>query len=83
MPYSVRDGINAIRYALKQKAMSPAADGADLLSNAVKQILGDEALDLDALAAKRRLSGQQLPDMHLGDYFFPDDELLNPDRRTD
>ena len=83
LPYSVRDGINAIRYALKQKAMSPAADSADLLSNAVKQILGDEALDLDALAAKRRLSGRQLPDMHLGDYFFPDDELLNPDRRTD
>ncbi len=83
LPYSVRDGINAVRYALKQKAMDPAADTSELLHNAVRQILGDEACDLDALAAKRKLSGQHLPDMHLGDYFFPDDELLNPDHRPE
>jgi MoxR-like ATPase len=83
LPYSVRDGINAVRYALKQKAMDPSADASALLMKAVTQILGDEAADLDALAAKRKLSGQHLPDLHLGDYFFPDDELLNPDRRPD
>jgi MoxR-like ATPase len=83
LPYSVRDGINAIRYTLKQKKMDPSADTSDLLKNAVKQILGPEALDLESLAAKRKLSGQRLPDMHLGDYFFPDDDLLNPDRRPD
>ena len=83
LPYSVRDGINAVRYAVKQKAMDASADTADLLRSAVKQILGQEALDLDALAAKRERSGLHLPDMHLGDYFFPDDELLNPDRQTD
>jgi MoxR-like ATPase len=83
LPYSVRDGINAVRYAVKQKAMDATANDADLLSKAVKQILGEEALDLDALAAKRERSGLHLPNMHLGDYFFPDDELLNPDRQTD
>jgi MoxR-like ATPase len=83
LPYSVRDGINAIRFALKQKAMDPSAESEGLLDGAIKQILGNEALDLDSLAAKRQLSGQHLPDMNLGDYFFPDDELLNPDRRTD
>ncbi len=83
LPYSVRDGINAVRYTLKQKAMNPAADTTGLLNNAIRQILGEEALDLDALVAKRRLSGEQVPDMRLGDYFFPNDELLNPDGKPD
>jgi MoxR-like ATPase len=83
LPYSVRDGINAVRYALKQKAMDRSVDSDGLLHDAIKQILGDEALDLDGLAAKRNLSGQRLPDMHLGDYFFPDGDLLNPDRQPD
>jgi MoxR-like ATPase len=83
LPYSVRDGINAVRFALKQKAMDRGMDGAGLLENAIKQILGQEALDLDGLAAKRKLSWQRLPDMHLGDYFFPDDDLLNPDRQPE
>jgi hypothetical protein len=82
LPYSVRDGINAIRYTLKQKAMNPKLDTADLLVKAIAQILGSEALDLETLAAKRKMSGQQFPDMHLGDYFFPDDDLLNPDHRS-
>ena len=79
LPYSIRDGINAVRYTLKRKAMDPTADVEDLLGKAIEQILGQEALDLDALAAKRRLSGRHLPDMSLGDYFFPDDDPLNPD----
>ena len=83
LPYSVRDGINAVRYALKQKAMDSSTTSADLLAGALRQILGEEAGDLDGLAAKRKLSGQRLPDMHLGDYFFPDDDLLNPDRHPD
>jgi MoxR-like ATPase len=82
LPYSVRDGINAIRYALKQKAMDPSSDASDLLKKAIVQILGEEANDLEALAEKRSLSGQHLPDMRLGDYFFPDDDLLNPDRQS-
>lgn len=81
LPYSIRDGINAIRYTLKRRVMDPSANVEDLLSNAIAQILGEEALDLDALAAKRRMSGQHLPDMNLGDYFFPDDDPLNPDHR--
>jgi hypothetical protein len=81
LPYSIRDGINAIRYALKRKDLDPKADIGELLETAIVQILGEEALDLDSLAEKRRLSGQHLPDMNLGDYFFPDDDPLNPDLR--
>ena len=79
LPYSIRDGINAIRYTLKLKATSPQADTATLFTAALKQILGEEALDLEQQALKRRNSGEQLPSMQLGDFFFEDDEDLNPD----
>lgn len=84
LPYSVRDGINAIRYTLKQKQMNPEGDSEELFTNAIKQILGEEALDLDSLASKRRMSGEffsdgNLPGMRLGDFFFPDNNPLNPD----
>ncbi|HUI90928.1 MAG TPA: AAA family ATPase [Chitinivibrionales bacterium] len=81
LPYSVRDGINAIRYTLKKRKNGSGANVKDLFADSVRQILGDEALDLEALAAKRKLSGEHLPDMSLGDYFFPDDEDLNPDAK--
>jgi hypothetical protein len=63
--------------------MDRSADTTALLRGAIRQILGEEAVDLDGLSAKRKLSGQRLPDMHLGDYFFPDGDLLNPDRQPD
>ena len=81
LPYSVRDGINAIRYTLKRKAADPSADAAGLFNDALRQIQGEEAIDLDALGAKRKRAGMHLPEMRLGDYFFPDDDLLNPDNR--
>jgi hypothetical protein len=79
LPYSIRDGVNAIRYTLKQKQAQPNLDTRQLLENSLRQILGEEALDLESLAAKRRASGDSLPSMNLGDYFFPDDDSLNPD----
>jgi MoxR-like ATPase len=83
LPYSLRDGINAIRYTLKQKKASGEADTQALFTQALRQILGAEALDLDALAAKRQASGQHIPNMNLGDFFFPDNDELNPDNDED
>jgi MoxR-like ATPase len=94
LPYSVRDGINAIRYTLKKKeidspkgAPKDASSGASkddvtLFEDSIRQILGEEALDLESLAAKRRQSGEHLPNMSLGDFFFPGEEDLNPDADT-
>ncbi len=84
LTFSVRDGINAIRYTLKQKKNRPDTDTTKLFESAIRQILGDDALDLDSLAAKQRAAGEQyaddnLPGMHLGDFFFPDYDPLNPD----
>jgi DNA polymerase III delta prime subunit len=83
LPYSVRDGINAIRYTIKQRELNPDAEQKDLFTNAIRQILGEEALDLESLAAKRKASGQNIPNMNLGDFFFPDDDELNPDSPGD
>ena len=79
LPYSVRDGINIIRYTVKQRQQCPGEAVEDLFKTAVRQVLGAEALDLDGLAARRKQSGEQVPDMGLGDFFFPDDDRLNPD----
>jgi MoxR-like ATPase len=79
LPYSVRDGINIIRYALKLKESDKSADVDELFKKAVAQILGDDSLDLDKLAQSRKMSGIDLSSMSLGDYFFSDDENLNPD----
>jgi MoxR-like ATPase len=83
LPYSIRDGINAIRYSLKRKKGEPQLDDGQLFRQALRQILGEESLDLDALAAKRAASGEHIPNMNLGDFFFPDNDPLNPDLDED
>ncbi len=80
--FSPRDGIHIIRYALKrisQDKDSPLAK--DLVwKEAVSKVLGEEALDLDALAAQnRRALGEERLPMGLGDFFFNDDSPLHPD----
>ncbi|MCL2183765.1 MAG: MoxR family ATPase [Chitinispirillia bacterium] len=79
LPYSVRDGINIIRYALKMKESGEKAGVDALFAKAVSQILGEDSLDLDKQAQNRKMSGIDLSSMSLGDYFFSDDEDLNPD----
>jgi MoxR-like ATPase len=83
LSYSIRDGINAVRYATKLKQANPDADMSQLFRNAIIQILGEDALDLNSLAAKRKLSGEHFPSMNLGDFFFSDDSSLNPDTDND
>ncbi len=82
LPYSVRDGINAVRFTLKKKQLDATANTAELFSDSIRQILGDEALDMDALAAKRKIAGT-MQSTNLGDYFFPQDDELNPDNVDD
>ncbi len=79
LPFSVRDGVNAIRYTLKLSHEDRNATMEALFQSAIRQILGKDALDLETLGAKRAAAGQRLPDMNLGDFFFPDDDSLNPD----
>jgi MoxR-like ATPase len=43
-PFTVRDGINVARYALKRLDQDPGRDPTDVLAEAVKMTLGEEAL---------------------------------------
>ena len=79
LPYSIRDGINAIRYSTKLNELKPGTWDY-LFTKAVQQILGDEALDMESLAAKRERNGLGLTNMQLGDFFFDEDSPMNPDR---
>ncbi|MFN9342044.1 MAG: AAA family ATPase [Planctomycetota bacterium] len=82
LDFSTRDGINVLRYALKRIQQVPghplAQDAA--WREAVEKCLGEEALDLNQLAQRRKdsLGGQAVP-LGFGDFFFEPGNPLHPD----
>jgi MoxR-like ATPase len=82
LDFSTRDGINVLRYALKRIAQDPQHPlGKDKAwRESLSNCLGEEALDLQALAERKAntLGGNSVP-MGLGDFFFSPDDPLNPD----
>lgn len=86
LDFSTRDGINVLRYALKRIAQDPehpiARDAA--WREALKNCLGEEALDLQSLAERksRTLGGEAVP-TGLADFFFPPNDPLHPDYDDD
>ncbi len=86
LDFSTRDGINILRYAMKrlaQDASHPIAK--DLVwQEALVNCLGDEALDLNRLSARRQqsLGGNAIP-LGLGDFFFNPNDELHPDFEDD
>lgn len=86
LDFSTRDGMNLLRYAIKR--MSQDADHPvskdKLWQEALRNCLGEEALDLNQLAErKRRTLGGQATPMGLGDFFFSPDDPLHPDMDDD
>src|SRR6516225_3690604 len=86
LDFSPRDGINLLRYALKRMAQDPkhplSRDAA--WREALACVLGEEAIDLENLARrKRRAMGGQHAPMGLGDLFFDPDDPLHPDAEDD
>jgi len=83
LPFSIRDGMHMVQYAMKRMAQDPhhpvARDPA--WREALVNVLGEEARDLDVLAKRRSqtLHGQVLP-KGLGDFFFEEDHPLHPDQ---
>ncbi len=86
LDFSPRDGINLLRYAIKRMAQDPdhplSQDRA--WRESLLAVLGEEALDLEELARRKRsaLGGQHAP-MGLADLFFDPDDPLNPEGDED
>lgn len=86
LDFSTRDGIHLLRYAMKRLAQNPnhpvGRDG--LWREALLRCLGEDAVDLDALAERQRrtLGGDSVP-LGLGDFFFSPDDPLHPDYDDD
>ncbi len=83
LDFSPRDGINLLRYAMKRMAQvgdHPLSRDA-AWREALQQCLGEDALDLNSLAERKRrtIGGDSLP-LGLGDFFFSPDDPLHPDR---
>jgi hypothetical protein len=86
LDFSPRDGINLLRYAIKRMSQDPQHPlGRDeAWREALLCVLGEEALDLEELARRKRnaLGGQYTP-MGLGDLFFNPDDPLHPDAENE
>jgi MoxR-like ATPase len=86
LEFSPRDGIHIVRYALKrlaQKEGHPLADDV-AWAEALERVLGEDALDLDRMAAERDLSlGESRAAMDFQDFFFSADDPLHPGRDDD
>jgi len=82
LEFSTRDGINVLRYALKQLAADPGhpLSRDDVWRDSLLKCLGDEAADLQETAQRKRrsLGGNAIP-MGLGDFFFDPSHPLHPD----
>lgn len=83
LDYSPRDGIHILQYAIKRLAQvrdHPLSQD-EAWSESLLKVLGEEALDLEGLAQRRRQAlGDEPPPMDFGDIFFGDDSPLHPDR---
>ena len=82
LEFSPRDGIHILQYALKrlsQEKDHPLSKD-DVWNESINKVLGEDAMDLDSLAAKnsRSLQNENFP-MGLGDFFFNEDNPLHPD----
>ena len=82
LDFSPRDGLHILQYALKRMSQDrehPLSKD-EFWLEAVEKVLGEEALNLDELAErkKRALGSDNLP-MGLGDFFFDEDSPLHPD----
>jgi hypothetical protein len=82
LDFSARDGLNLLRFALKRLAQDsthPLSKDA-AWREALEFCLGEDAMNLEALAERKRgsLGGNALP-LGLGDFFFDPDDPLHPD----
>lgn len=86
LDFSPRDGINLLRFATKRLAQDPdhPMTKDDAWREALEACLGEDALDLESAAERRRktLGGDAVP-LGLGDFFFSPDDPLHPDRDED
>jgi MoxR-like ATPase len=86
LDFSPRDGVHILQYAIKRRAQDPQHPlGRDVAwKEAVLRVLGEEALELETLAEKRKRSrGAERAALGLGDFFFDPDDPLHPDRPDD
>jgi MoxR-like ATPase len=86
LDFSPRDGLNVLRYAIKRMAQDPAHPlGRDVAwREALECVLGDDAVNLEDLARRKRgAMGDLRAPLGLGDLFFDPDDELHPDAQDD
>src|SRR5947208_11531916 len=86
LDFSPRDGVNLLRYAIKRMSQDPQhpVSRDQAWKEALVQGLGEDAVDLDSLAKRKKQSlGGEFTPMGLGDFFHDPDDPLHPDPDED
>lgn len=71
--FSIRDGVNAIRYAAKRQA-SGKWNAKEAWKQGIEGVLGKDALDLDRLASEKRGFRRDGPHTDLSEFFGGDED---------
>jgi len=86
LDFSLRDGINLLRFAIKRMIQNEdhPVSRDEAWREALEKCLGEDAIDLEQLAQRRRrtLGGDAVP-LGLADLFFDPDDPLHPDQEDD
>ncbi len=83
LDFCPRDGIHIVRYAIKRLSQDPEhpLSKDKTWREAVERVLGEDALDLDQMAEKKKKAlGDESTAFDLGDFFFGEEDPLHPDR---
>lgn len=74
LPFSIRDGISIIRFALRLMDGNPKVTLPEAFQQSVGQVLGTQAFNLESLAVARKRQFGDITRMDTQDFFFDDDE---------
>lgn len=75
LPYSIRDGLNIVNYAYKWYHANDSKNIEECFWNSVKQILGEEAVNLEKLASIRKNMFGNIEESSLENMFFSEDDM--------
>lgn len=74
LPFSIRDGLSIIRYGMRLMDADPKLPLPQAFQQAVLQVLGNDAFNLEALALRQKQQFGDIPRMDSHDFFFDDED---------
>lgn len=78
LPFSLRDGMSIVRYAVRLMDSDKNTSLPMAFQQAVLQVLGADAFNLEALALRQKQQFGDVPRMDSDEFFFDDEDDIDP-----